>query len=369
MGRGKPFMTGFFWWFSLVLTGAGPAGQIAYVSGTEQEDQCVCIVDLTSGAVSRLGTGTRDGAPAWSPDGSKLAFSTSQPEGLGICIGYPDGAAPRRLKHERKWNRNPRWSPDGAFLVYEASDGQGFDRQIVVYDPNADTESTWAGGRTGFMRPVWLPNMRIFDLALPSEGLMWKDAQDQTVIDYEPGKERLLLSVGLTGPKGKYSTDLFLVTPTASARLLAQNNYIEWAAEPSPDGRNIAFESNDGGDREVFVASGGAVADVSNHRAADWNPAWSPDGEWIAFESFRDGRRGVYRVHAGTARVSPVAADAISDNSWPSWSPDGKWIAFVSNRTGHPEIFVASPTGDDVQQITNHPGLDLAPAWRPEARQ
>jgi len=198
---------------------------------------------------------------------------------------------------------------------------------------------------------------------------MWKDAQDQTVKDYEPGKERLLLSVGLTGPKGKYSTDLSLVTPTASARLLAQNNYIEWAAEPSPDGRNIVFESNDGGDREVFVASGGAVADVSNHRAADWNPAWSPDGEWIAFESFRDGRRGVYRVHAGTARVSPVAADAISDNSWPSWSPDGKWIAFVSNRTGHPEIFAASPTGDDVQQITNHPGLDLAPAWRPEARQ
>jgi TolB protein len=361
-------MTGFLWCFSLVLAGAGPAGQIAYVSGTEQEDQCVCIVDLSCGAVSRIGAGSRDGRPVWSPDGSKLAFSTSQPDGLGICIGYPDGAAPRRLAHARKWNRNPRWSPDGAFLAYEADDGQGFDHQIVVNDVNAGTESTWAGGKTGVMRPVWLPNARIFDIASMTEDLAWRDAQDQAVVNYEPGNSPIILAEGLTGPKGKYSIDLFLVTPASLARLMPQNNYVEWAAEPSPDGRNIAFESNDGGDREIFLASRTGVSDVTNHRAADWNPSWSSDSEWLAFESFRDGRRGVYRVHAGTARVSPVATDTISDNWSPSWSPDGKWIVFVSNRTGNPDIFVASPTGDDVKRITDSPGSDLAPAWRPEVK-
>jgi Tol biopolymer transport system component len=371
-------MTGFLCLVSLVLGTAAPVGQIAYLSGTEQEDQCVCIVDVQSGAVSKAGTGALDGRPVWSADGAKLAFSSKQPEGLGICIATParisvhntgEEGEPRRLSHARKWNRNPRWSPDGSLLVYEASDGDGFDHQIMVHDVKAGTESAWAGGKTGLMRPVWLPNLRIFDLLPPAKDLAWQNAQGQVVGTYEPrGDSPVFLALGLTGERGRYTTTLLLGALEAIAPLVPGDSYVEWAAEPSPDGRNIAFESNDGGDREIFVASKSALSDVTNHRAADWNPVWSPDSEWLAFESFRDGRRGLYRVHAATARVSPVATNAVSDNWSPSWSPDGKWIAFVSNRTGNSEIFITDPAGEEVKQITNHPGLDLAPAWRPEVK-
>ena len=44
----------------------GPAGQIAYVSGTEQEDRRVCILDLGTWTVTPIGRGDRDGRPVWS---------------------------------------------------------------------------------------------------------------------------------------------------------------------------------------------------------------------------------------------------------------------------------------------------------------
>ena len=359
----------FAWLVSFVLGGVGPSGQIAFVSGTEQEDQCVCVVDLPTGTVTRVGPGQLDGAPVWSPDGTRLAFQTRNPEGLSICIANPDDSGSQILTHAYKWNRNPRWSPDGVSLAYESDNGDTLDRRLVVYDTRSNVETPWGGERTGLMRPVWMPNLKILNTLRPDAEVQWGNDQQGKPqgIDWLKGNAALL-AIGLTGEPGKLQTDIFIVTEASSATPSSRGAYVEWGAEPSPNGWDIAFESNDGGDREIFVLSRRVTADVSNHRAADWNPVWSPDGEWIAFESFRGGRRGVYRVYPETARVVPIAADPAVDNWAPTWSPDGLWIAFVSNRTGDSEIFASDVAGKNVRQVTDHPGLDCAPAWRPNGK-
>jgi len=93
---------------------------------------------------------------------------------------------------------------------------------------------------------------------------------------------------------------------------------------------------------------------------------WSPDGRWLAFESFRGGRRGVYCAYRDTVRVSAMAVEEDSDCWHPAWSPDGKSFAFVSNRTGDAEIYIADFRSRKTRRLTQHPGLDAAPAWRPE---
>lgn len=345
------------------------ADQIAFVRSIEQQDQRVCVLDLDTGAVQEAGPGAFDGRPAWSPDGLLLAFDTRTEQGMGICIVRPDGSELRWLTHANDWNRDPRWSPDGKMLAYTAYGEDGFDTRIAVYDIAAGVEQIWpADGKTPMMRPVWMPSMRLLYALAPGQDVQW-DAGGAQGLGWLQGGA-VLLAIGIRESGGKPATDLFVVTSANAAPmpewvLPSPGNYTEWAAEPSPDGSSIAWETTDGGDRDIFVLNKKGPLDLSNHRASDWNPVWSPDGQWVAFESFRDGRRGIYKAYVGTARVSPIAVTPAADNWAPSWSPDGNRLAFVSDRSGHAELFLTAANGQDIEQLTNNGGLNFAPAWRP----
>lgn len=346
------------------------AGQVAFVRATEQEDQQVCLLDIETGAVTPIGPGKRDGRPAWSPDGSLLAFDTHTEGGMGICIVRPDGSDLRYVPSKSDWCRNPRWSADGKMLAYTAYGESALDVRVAVYDIESGTEQVWPkDSQTPMMRPVWMPGMRLLYALRPGQDVQWDAGTAEGLAWLQNGS--VLLAIGIRQNGGKPATDLFVVTSQNAAPLPewvmpSPGNYTEWAAEPSPDGWGIAWESDDGGDREIFVLNKKGSFDVSNHRAADWNPVWSPDAEWIAFESFRSGRRGIYRAYVGTARVSPVAVTAGADNWNPAWAPGGRKIAFVSDRSGNPEIYTANANGGDVRRLTHDGNLNYAPAWRPQ---
>ncbi len=357
----------------------GLSGQVAYVSGVEQEDHRVTVLDVATGEVVSVGPGERDGAPRWSPDGQWLAFPTKQSEGMGICVVRADAPNRRLLQHERAWNHSPRWSPEGKRLAYTAESDMGLAQVLVVYDLDTDTEEVWGqsvdaegigSGLYAFQRPVWMPSLDLMRAMSPDQDLSWEGV-DANALLTEAEESGVLLAIGLVPtPKG-LTTEIFLVSRTQTAPLLPlltkdSARYEEWAVEPDRKGRRIAFESNDGGDREIFYIHKRGVTDISNHRAADWNPVWERDGKWLAFESFRGGRRGVYRLFADTSRVYPV--DASKDYAcWaPAWSPDGDCLAYVSDQTGDPELFLYDVESGERRQLTDHPGPDLAPAWRPE---
>ncbi|NIA13829.1 MAG: hypothetical protein GWP08_07085 [Nitrospiraceae bacterium] len=355
------------------LCGAVPTGQIAFVAGTEQEDQRVHLLDLATGETTPIGPGNRDGAPVWSLDGQWLAFETKTEDGMGIYIVRADGSEGRILPHAFGWNQYPRWSPDARRLAYAANDWEEGASRIMVYDCDTQTESRWGGEEaTGLTRPVWMPSMKLLDALHPDQVMQWGDAS-MTGLDWLK-EGSTLVAICVVKDSAGATTDLYVATKENAAALPAwilpsQGRYAEWAAEPRPDGGRVAFESNDGGDREIFVLTNKGAFDVTNHKAADWNPVWAPDGEWLAFESFRGGTRGLYRVFPDTARVSPLAVTPGADNWWPTWAPDAKHVAFVSDRTGDPEIFVTDTSGQDVVQLTDRPGPDLAPAWRPETEE
>jgi eukaryotic-like serine/threonine-protein kinase len=94
----------------------------------------------------------------------------------------------------------------------------------------------------------------------------------------------------------------------------------------SPDGRFIAYSSDQGGNFDIWVQpiGGGRAVQVTSDPAHDWQPSWSPDGNSIAFRSERDGG-GIYVVPALGGRERRIAAFGY----YPEWSPDGSQLLFV----------------------------------------
>jgi len=106
----------------------------------------------------------------------------------------------------------------------------------------------------------------------------------------------------------------------------------------SPDGNWIAFVITDvekklnrlNSDVWLISSSGGEMRRLTNGAKHDRHPRWSPDGKQIAFESNRGTGFQIYviNVFGGEARqLTRISTEATQ----PMWSPDGKYIAFVSS--------------------------------------
>jgi dipeptidyl aminopeptidase/acylaminoacyl peptidase len=82
------------------------------------------VHDLETGATEHLGAGT---APAWSPDGSALAFERTEDDGHEIVASdiwvWRGGDAVAAIAHPRRIERRPAWSPDGRRIAFDDDAG------------------------------------------------------------------------------------------------------------------------------------------------------------------------------------------------------------------------------------------------------
>ncbi len=121
----------------------------------------------------------------------------------------------------------------------------------------------------------------------------------------------------------------------------------------SPDGRQIAFESDRNGHYQIFIYNWASktTKQVTFEDCNDHAPAWSPDGEHIAFYSDCDGNREIYMVDVnGSNRKQLTNTDGIY-NWYPTWSRDGIAIYYASNSSGEYKIYSVDRAGTSSQSI------------------
>ena len=189
--------------------------------------------------------------------------------------------------------RSPDLSPDGQKLVY--SDVAR--RDLWILDLARKTTSRFTTGPGNEASPVWSPDGSRIVYRIDADGLYEKDVTGT-------GTERLLLKQPINGPD-----------------------------QVSADGKWIVyFAVTPGGDQDVYVlpTTGDAKPQLVVQTAfPDVEPQLSPDGRWLAFASNENGRNEIYvQAFPSAGRRVQVSTNG---GRQPLWRRDGKELYFVAD--------------------------------------
>jgi TolB protein len=243
--------------------------------------------------------------PAWSPDGTKIAYLEGSGLNQDVWVMNADGTGKTQLTNDKKSGR-PAWSPDGKQIVFTSS------RHAVgapaVYLMNADgTGQTRVSASTEAENfPVWSPN-------------------GQSIA--------FIRTVPIPGTISTQS-EIFIVKPDGTGEVQVTNHtatdfYPVW----SPDGKTIAFYSDREGTSQIYrydVAARTTSKVAGNLPTRDhYYPEWSPDGSRIVFHETRTGVSQIVTRDPFTGGFGQVwAAHPGAHARYGRWSPDGKKILY-----------------------------------------
>ena len=183
----------------------------------------------------------------------------------------------------------------------------------------------------------------------------------------KPRSVRLLAFLGaLLSPLAAAANGSRVLTPTI-------NSY----PSISPNGEQIAFQSNRSGRFEIFVMNvdGSHVAQVTHSPGDNVTPDWAPDGKRIVFAANpSDGKQDVsnlFIVNVDGSERTQLTNDG-NDNSHPHWSARMDRIFFNSGRstpTGDvADVFSMQPDGSDIQQHTHCAAACTFPSLSPDGK-
>lgn len=134
-----------------------PVGNMLALSLSPGGDPEIFTIDATSGRqISQL---TRapgiDASPSFSPDGRQLAFVSERSGGAQVYVMNIDGTGVRRVTFEGSHNTDPAWSPDGSKIAYVGRGGV-FDVYTVTVSGSKVTRITQGAGDNE--DPSWSPD-------------------------------------------------------------------------------------------------------------------------------------------------------------------------------------------------------------------
>lgn len=258
-------------------------------------------------AATGLGVYTEE-TPAWSPDGSRLAFTS----GSDIYVINADGSAQARLTNDPSLDSFRSWSPDGSKIGFTSVR----DGTLEVYVMNADgTNPTRLTSLDSVSEPAWSRDWS--KIAFARSGDIYVMNSDGTSITR-------LTSLGSSGqpawsPDG---TKIAFVRFT-SVVIPNQNN---GGYSGNIDDSDLYVMNADGSD-VTLVASGsdeGFYIFGADFLSATYTaPAWSPDGRWLAFtHSLCDPTFYGCFLHTVELReVKGRRMHTLAEGSRPAWRP------------------------------------------------
>jgi len=318
---------------------------------------------------------------AWSNDGSRLAYHTSEP-GDPVYVVPVTGVAhkPVYVAPKDQHCHFPVWSPDDAWL-YFARGLPAVHTNLWRIRPDGSGAEQMTFHEGYVSHPVFIDRNALLYLATSGDGSgPWLYALD---VDSR-ASHRVQVGVGRYTSLAASADGRRLVVTLANPRAsLWRASLVEGSVETSVAER-IALPSGGGrsprlgpgyliyvvgrGDHDGLwkLSDGSAVELWSAPKARIvGGAAISPDGRSVAFTVEQAGRDALKLIAADGTRVRELAA-ALDIAGSPDWAPDGRSMTVAARVDGAPRLFRVALDGSPPVQLVTHYSTD--PSWSPDGR-
>jgi len=404
------------------------------------------IADLNGANVRRLTSDIGlESHPAFSPDGTLIAFSAQYEGNTDVYVVPVDGGVPKRLT----WHPGPDlvqgFTPDGSSIVFTSDRfaynnrytqlfkvpaGGGMEEVLeiphayraayssdgkrIAYNPLSPRYQQWKGYRGGTVSKIWIytisdrsiekvpqPESRCNDaepMWLGSSVYFLSDREGEfNLFSYDTRTKAIrqhtrhadfpVLNASAGGGKIVYEQAgyLYLFDPQSesSTRLkigvaadlaMTRPRFVKGAkyirsASLSPSGVRVAFDFR--GEIVSAPADKGDARNLTNTVAAhERSPIWSPDGKQIAYFSDESGE---YELHVrnqnGKDAPKKFKLSGAGYYDRPSWSPDSQKIAYTDNAWN--VFWIDLRTGKSKKIASEKlygPQKTVRPVWSPDSK-
>ena len=246
-------------------------------------------------------------APIWSRDGSYLVFN----QGGRMWKVAAKGGIPEPIDtgSATRCNGSHGFSPDGKWLAITCATPDKPDARVYVIPAAGGTPRLLTGNPRSYFH-TWSPDGKTVVFTRPDG----QGGGNICAISVDGGAEKALT----TGPGISDDPDY------------------------SPDGQYIYFNSNRGGNMQIWRMhpDGSSPEQITSDDYANWTPHPSPDGQSLLILSYDKSETGhpanknvalrIMSVDDKTIRVLVNIVGGSGSDNVPNWSPDGKHFAFVS---------------------------------------
>ena len=308
------------------------------------------------------------GEKAW------IAYQTNR-TGEGIWLVHPDGTEDHQVAtdvptEEQKYGN---WSPDGTKLVFTTRGGET--EPLYEYDLATNKSRKLFACEdpcVGDDEPVYSPDGTKVAFIRALAPFVYDDAQGGEV----PSDCGLWIGDVATGEVTQITSN---TNPPCDREYFPQwspdGSQLTYWRDPYEDGKPIGTA--------VFVIN----VDGSNERRLTdpemfaGDPNWSPDGEWIVFSTyplnefnFVPAISDLYRIHpdgTGMEQITHYESKGLRATI-PSYTPDGKWIIFTAvqpssntqERRTDRSLWIIPAEGGEPIEITSG-GIYVHGVWQP----